>query len=433
MRILVVVHGHPDIYAGGSEIVARSLSAAYRATPGVSSRFIAVLRPGDGGFGAGTGFASFDGTEGESLFVAGDLDDFFVSQNALPDLTQTFGAFLKTYDPHVVHFHHILNVGVEALRVTRNVLPEAVIAYTLHEFIPICNRQGQMLRTDDTLCTKAGPRRCTRCFPNIAASEFLLRERYIKANLQAVDGFIAPSRFVIQRYVDWGIDERKLTYIENGHPATGGPELEPRPPNPSRVFSFFGQINPYKGVTTLLEAVEVLLNGGVTDFVVRIHGTAKRQTKDFIETYESTVARVRAHPRFAGHVQLMGAYDPTETIGLMQEADAIVVPSRWWENSPLVIQEAFIAKRPVICSNIGGMAEKVRNEIDGLHFRARDPVSLARTMRRCIEEPGLLPSLNDFRAIPSTAESARIHLDHYSTLATTAASRRRLSDIVVPV
>jgi len=432
VRILVVVHGHPEIYAGGSEIVARSLSAAFRATPGVSSRFIAVLRPGEASIGAGTGFSSFDGTEGESLFTAGILDDFFVSQTALPDLTQTFGAFLKAYDPDVVHFHHILNIGVEALRVTRNVLPEAVIAYTTHEFIPICNRQGQMLRTDDTLCTKAGPRRCTRCFPNIPASEFLLRERYIKAHFEAVDGFIAPSRFVLQRYVDWGVDERKITYIENGHPATGDAGFDLRTPNPAPVFAFFGQINPYKGVMTLLDAVELLLNGGVSDFVVRIHGTLRRQTQAFIDEYEATVARVRAHPRYAGQVQLLGAYEPAETIALMREADAIVVPSRWWENSPLVIQEAFIAKRPVICSDIGGMAEKVRNEVDGLHFRARDPVSLARLMRRCIEDRTLLPSLTEFREIPSSGDSARIHLDHYASLAAAAASRRRLSDIVVP-
>ena len=43
----------------------------------------------------------------------------------------------------------------------------------------------------------------------------------------------------------------------------------------------------------------------------------------------------------------------------MSEIDWVVVPSRWWENSPLVIQEAFMHGRPVICSGIGGMAEKV--------------------------------------------------------------------------
>ena len=56
----------------------------------------------------------------------------------------------------------------------------------------------------------------------------------------------------------------------------------------------------------------------------------------------------------------------------MAEIDWVVVPSIWWENSPLVIQEAFLHGRPVICSDIGGMAEKVRHGVDGLHFRVGD-------------------------------------------------------------
>ena len=47
----------------------------------------------------------------------------------------------------------------------------------------------------------------------------------------------------------------------------------------------------------------------------------------------------------------------------------LVVPSIWWENSPLTIHEAFLAGIPVITANAGGMAEFVRQEISGLLFR----------------------------------------------------------------
>jgi glycosyltransferase involved in cell wall biosynthesis len=77
----------------------------------------------------------------------------------------------------------------------------------------------------------------------------------------------------------------------------------------------------------------------------------------------------------------------------MAEVDWVVVPSRWWENSPLVIQEAFLHKRPVICSDIGGMAEKVADGVDGLHFRAGDPRSLAQVLETAIGTPGLWDSL----------------------------------------
>ena len=78
---------------------------------------------------------------------------------------------------------------------------------------------------------------------------------------------------------------------------------------------------------------------------------------------------------------LAGKYDHDDLPRLMAEIDWVVVPSRWWENSPLVIQEAFLHGRPVICSDIGGMAEKVTDGVDGLHFRVGDPRSLARDDR----------------------------------------------------
>ena len=65
----------------------------------------------------------------------------------------------------------------------------------------------------------------------------------------------------------------------------------------------------------------------------------------------------------------------------MQSVHAVLVPSLWWENSPLVIQEALRNRRPVICSDIGGMAEKVRDGIDGFHFAANNVMALTSLLR----------------------------------------------------
>ena len=71
----------------------------------------------------------------------------------------------------------------------------------------------------------------------------------------------------------------------------------------------------------------------------------------------------------------------------MREIDWVVVPSIWWENSPLVIQEAFMNGRPVICSNVGGMAEKVTDGLNGVHFGVGDPSSLAAAIRKAVQSP----------------------------------------------
>jgi glycosyltransferase involved in cell wall biosynthesis len=93
-------------------------------------------------------------------------------------------------------------------------------------------------------------------------------------------------------------------------------------------------------------------------------------------------------------VTYIGRYRHETLAAHMEEVDWVIVPSIWWENSPLVIQEAFHFGRPVICSDIGGMAEKVAANVNGLHFRAGDPTHLAATIRQAAGDPGLWDRLS---------------------------------------
>jgi glycosyltransferase involved in cell wall biosynthesis len=98
----------------------------------------------------------------------------------------------------------------------------------------------------------------------------------------------------------------------------------------------------------------------------------------------------------------------------MERVDWVVVPSIWWENAPLVVLEAFRHRRPVICGDVGGMAELVRDGVDGLHAPVGDPAGLARVMRRAVETEGLWDALMaGIRPPPTVAEVALLHLEHY--------------------
>jgi glycosyltransferase involved in cell wall biosynthesis len=88
-----------------------------------------------------------------------------------------------------------------------------------------------------------------------------------------------------------------------------------------------------------------------------------------------------------------------------------VIPSIWWENSPLVIQEAFFHRRPIICSDIGGMAEKVTDGVNGIQFRRGNAHSLAGAMRRAAETPGLWDQL---RAGIPAVQTMGEHVTHLS-------------------
>src|SRR5206468_4043369 len=73
--------------------------------------------------------------------------------------------------------------------------------------------------------------------------------------------------------------------------------------------------------------------------------------------------------------------------------------SIWPENSPLVIQEAFLAGVPVVASRIGGIPEMVSDGRNGLLFQPGDAEDLARTLTRLLREPGRIETLR--RGIPA--------------------------------
>jgi glycosyltransferase involved in cell wall biosynthesis len=106
----------------------------------------------------------------------------------------------------------------------------------------------------------------------------------------------------------------------------------------------------------------------------------------------------------AGSVRSRGPYQPGNLAGLMASVDWVVVPSIWWEPNPLIVREALMHGRPVICSDIGGMAEWVQDGVNGLHFRVRDPYSLADTIRHAISTQGLWKELRSNIGVSYTVQ-----------------------------
>jgi len=94
-------------------------------------------------------------------------------------------------------------------------------------------------------------------------------------------------------------------------------------------------------------------------------------------------------------IKFAGTFPNTEFGKVLNALDVLVVPSRWYENTPLVIQSALAAKTPVIATNLGGMAELVKHEVNGLTFELNDVASLRLQLMRLLVEPELLAHLTN--------------------------------------
>jgi glycosyltransferase involved in cell wall biosynthesis len=160
----------------------------------------------------------------------------------------------------------------------------------------------------------------------------------------------------------------QIVVIENGQ--ADEPVLPPRELGEGDTrnrFGFFGQINPFKGLDVLLQALHEMPKSERKKIVLEVHGAnLELQAAEYREKIE----RLREPLIKQGVVQWVGPYQPHELRSRMAGIDWVVVPSIWWENSPMVIQEAFVCGRPLLASDIGGMAEKVRSGIDGISVPA---------------------------------------------------------------
>lgn len=386
LRIVVMAHSHPAFSKGGAEITAYQLYQAFRERADCDAWFLA--RHAVPGFERpGSAFAARS-EDGRDLLYRQDTDYFDFSAIQLRYLSHDLPALLTEIRPDVVHLHHYVNLGIETIRVIRNILPDCRIILTLHEFLAICNRVGQMLKTDGRLCETASPQDCHLCIPERSPADYFLRERYLKGFFSLVDRFISPSEFLKQRYVAWGLPYERIDVVENGQPPISAAPWRQADGDLRTVFGYFGQITPYKGVDVLLKAYSLLPKEVLRHCRLEVHGGGHDVfTPEFRESIDQALSQSPDKIYYAG------PYAPEDLPLRMANVDWVIVPSIWWENSPLVIQEAFRHGRPVICSNIGGMAEKVTDGKNGLHFRVADPAALAAVLETAVNETGLLDRL----------------------------------------
>lgn len=417
-RLLVVSHNHPSFHPGGTEFVAHGLFRYWRDVAGREVHFVAAASPDQRLSNPGTVLQSLPGTRSEYLVRVGQYDWFHHLQRDKIAVFTELGELLLTLRPDVVHLHHFIGFGSEILPFVRRCLPEAIVVLTVHDYYFACHHDGIMVKpASNRLCYRPSTDACHACFPQIPAGSFKLRELNLKHHFAAVDHLVAPSAIMRDRLVEWGVQPERVSVIRNGRDLGAPvPARSLRSGERRTRFAVLGNLSPAKGQKIALEAVRLLLAGGFRDIDLAIHGAPHFQTDGFKAEIDALLADCN------GHARLLGGYEQHELPGRLADADWIVVPSLWWENAPLVLDEAFHHGRPPICGGIGGMAERVRNGVDGLHFAVGDPRALADRLREAVETPALWEDLRS-RA-PATRDAAAC-ADEYQALFDTLAAQRR--------
>jgi glycosyltransferase involved in cell wall biosynthesis len=186
-----------------------------------------------------------------------------------------------------------------------------------------------------------------------------------------LDRVVVPSLFYKKKLMEWGWAENKLTYIPNYVDAsTFTPQY-----NPGDYFFYFGRLSIEKGVGTLIKAA------ALAKVKLRVAGTGPEDI--FLK---SLAAEVGCDIEFLGYVSGEALWK------WVREARAVVLPSEWYENSPMSVLEAYACGKPIIGARIGGIPEMVHEGETGALFKSCSVDELADSLCRFAAMPDCVVS-----------------------------------------
>ncbi len=428
LRILKVVHGLPPHDQAGTEVYAKTLSLTLaqrheiavlyrRKDPTRPSLTLSRLRSGP--------LRLYE--------LVQNLDETDVATNCRlfsrlywnQAVEMPFRTVVEDFRPDVVHFQHVIRLSASLIPLSDALGVPAVM--TLHDYWLVCPRI-KLLKVDGTLCH--GPRHgleCLHCMvpyvkkdvprggivaaklglipfaasmtswrqgrhpsPNPIASLFD-RPRALREAFRRLGAAISPSRFLERMLARSGYQTGVIRIIPHGFDRSPYTAVG-RQSAPTLRLGFLGGLSDKKGLHVLLKALELAPDLRL-EVLVFAH-------LDGGHPYQAELARLAA----GKPVRFVGRFDHARIADVLASVDIVVVPSLWWENDPLVVQEAYLAGVPVVASRLGALREKVRHGRSGLTFGAGNHVELASHIRDLAEQPRLLEHLRMNLPLPPTVE-----------------------------
>lgn len=168
-------------------------------------------------------------------------------------------------------------------------------------------------------------------------------------------------------------------------------QLSSRQPGDAIRFGFIGQIAPHKGTDLLVKAFNRLPKGRAT---LDIYGPSQQDPR-----YFATLKEIATEG-----VNFRGTFPSADMARVLSQMDVLVIPSVWYENSPLVLLDALATKTPVIVSDVEGLTEFISEGETGLSFARGSVDALTAAMRQLVDDPKLLESMIQKTAYPRTIE-----------------------------
>jgi len=343
-----------------------------------------------------------------------------------------FARWLKEQNADIYHQHQWTpRCGLPHLRFAKELGMATVVSLRLPE--AICQRQTLMLQGKEVCDGKIDDVRCSYCCgvptslptsaikslsrmpmpisgiatgllrrlkdmpsPVSASAAALLLPASIPAYVAArrhsllemarlADRLVTLSERLYEMLLFNGVPEEKLVLCRTGIPdsfAMQAPKLKQERIKPLQV-AFLGRWNRTKGIHILVEAVKSL--PAEMPIELTIYGSAvddEQYRQEILQNIESD-RRIHVAPSLTRE----------KLPSILATFDILALPAQWFDVRPMVILEAHTLGLPVLGSNIGGIPELIRHNIDGLLLPPTDVKAWAKALSHLATDTNLLNKL----------------------------------------
>jgi glycosyltransferase involved in cell wall biosynthesis len=276
---------------------------------------------------------------------------------------------LRQERPDVVHMHTSVDSTLSAFKAAKSLgLP---VVFTAHDYLPLC-RRVVLLHNNGKLCTDEDINPICKLYRRFT-------RRLLDNNIDIVT---APSEFALGIYKKNGFFKNTASFvvphgIKISNPNSDAGKKADRQNGAINIL-YIGGLTRHKGVHVLIKAFRGINNANIKLDIVG-YGVYEDALKDLAEGDSRII--------FHGKVPY------SKVSEFYTKADILVVPSIWYEVFGRIILEGFSSGVPVICSDIGGMRELVKDDYNGFLFKAGDAEQLKRIICGVIRSPERLESL----------------------------------------
>ncbi|MCE1119009.1 glycosyltransferase [Pseudomonas sp. NMI795_08] len=412
-RILLCVHQFFPTFSAGTEVLVLSTAKALREV-GYEVRIVTGAVTSAPKVSTDTyNFQDFTVHRISSPYQHGSFDaETVLKEYENDEISPYFAGILDTFSPDLVHFFHFRNLTLSCLqacldrsiptaftptdfwlacrtcqllkpwgqpeckgpeRLAGNCLRHILINSKRRPLVNLAKVMPGLLFSTLALLTKSTLLKHSKL--NRLSTDLMQRESRILSHLEKIDLLLPPTRSLLQRLQAGGIAATKIVPLRYAiePPVVDDHIIATSKSQQPFIVGFIGTLVEHKGCHVLLSALKKVPSRNIE---VRIYGDTQHYP-----AYVDTLMSIADNDE---RIRFLGTFPP-DTIGnVLNELDALIIPSTWRENAPLVLLNAIASATPVIASDAPGITEYLSSDDDVTLFPSGDSRKLAQLLvERC--------------------------------------------------